>query len=85
MDDKAIVIFKKKNDDKGIDIEIPLNITANELIYGLNKALELGIDMEAPEEAYFRMENPIGLIRGDVLLREYGIRNGSILYNSMQR
>ena len=84
MDDKAVIIFKKKNDDKGIDLEIPLDISANELIYGLNNSLNLGINMDNPEECFLRMENPIGLIRGETILREYRIRNGSILYRGLQ-
>lgn len=77
MDNKAIVIFINVRTNMGIDIEVPLNITANELIYGLNEAFHLGINIDNPEECYLRMENPIGLLRGDTVLNEYGIRNGS--------
>lgn len=77
MDNKAIVILVNGRMNKGIDVEIPLNITANELIYGLNQALHLGINIDNPEECFLRMENPIGLLRGDTILSEYGIRNGS--------
>ena len=77
MENKVIVIFINKQTRKGIDIEIPLNITANELIYGLNEAFHLGINIDDPEKCYLRMENPIGLLRGDTFLSECGIRNGS--------
>ncbi|RKM53850.1 hypothetical protein D6853_15035 [Butyrivibrio sp. X503] len=80
MDDKAIVIFKINQNEIGIDIEIPLNITANELIFGLNKGFNLGINMDDPTQCYLRMENPIGFLRGDTMLNEYGIRNGSVIY-----
>lgn len=79
-DNKAIVIFKSKGNESGTDIEIPLNITANELIYGLNQGIHLGINMDDPKQCYLRMENPIGFLRGDTMLSEYGIRNGSVLY-----
>ena len=79
-DNKAIIIFKRKGSDAGTDIEIPLNITANELIYGLNQGINLGINMDDPKQCYLRMENPIGFLRGDTMLNEYGIRNGSVLY-----
>lgn len=80
MDDKVIVIFKNKHIPRGLDIEIPLNITGNELIYGLKESFNLEIDIDNPEESCLRMENPIGLIRGDTKLNEYGIRNGSVIY-----
>ena len=80
MDEKVIVIFKTPTLKKGVDIEIPLNITANELIYGLNNAFKLGIDMHNPGECYLRLENPTALLRGDTLLEEFGIRNGATLY-----
>ena len=78
-DNKVIVIFKCKQVPEGIDIEIPLNISANELIYGLNQGFNLRINMDNPEECYLRMENPIGFLRGDTILSEYGIRNGSVI------
>ena len=80
MDDKVIVIFKNKQFTDGVDIEIPLNISANELIYGIKESFALKVDIDNPEECYLRMENPIGLIRGDTKLSEYGIRNGSVIF-----
>lgn len=77
MDDKVIVIFINEKTHLGVDIEIPTNITGNELIYGLNEAFQLGISIDNPEKCFLRMENPIGIIRGDTTIREYGIRNGS--------
>ena len=41
MEDKVIVIFVNGKTNMEIDIEIPLIITANELIYGLNQAFHL--------------------------------------------
>ncbi len=79
MDDKAIVIFKRRESDPGIDIEIPMDITAAELIYGLNQGLHLGMNIDDPVHAYMRSENPIALIRGDVTIEELGIRNGSVI------
>ena len=79
-ENKVIVIFKSSLFQDEIDIEIPLNISANELIYGLNEGYKLMIDIDNPEDCYLRMENPIGLLRGETLLSEYGIRNGSVIY-----
>ena len=80
MDDKVIMIFKFGTEDKGRDIEVPVNISASELIYALNQGFHLGINMDDPAECYLRTENPIALIRGDEILENYGLRNGTILY-----
>ena len=77
--EKAIIIFKNNKTGESIDLETPVNITANEFIYGISQAFGLNIDMNNPDECFLRMENPIGLLRGDTKLNEFGIRNGSIV------
>lgn len=79
-DEKAIVLLKRNREDKGLDVEIPLNISANELIYGLNKGFDLGINMDDPKECFLRVENPIVLLRGEKQVKDYGVRNGSCIY-----
>ncbi|MCR5669765.1 MAG: EsaB/YukD family protein [Butyrivibrio sp.] len=80
MDDKVIVMLKRNENDKGIDVELPTNITAGELIYGLNQGLSLGLNMNNPDDCCIRMENPVAFLRGDTTLEEFGIRNGSTIY-----
>ena len=63
-----------------IDLEIPLNLSANELINGLNKGFDLGIDMDNPSRCYLRSKNPTALLRGEVTLEDIGLRNGTIIY-----
>jgi uncharacterized ubiquitin-like protein YukD len=82
MDEKAIVMLKKNEFDPGIDIEIPLNISANEFIYGLNQSFNLGINMDDPKECYLRASNPITLIKGEKTLEEHGIRNGTSIFTA---
>ena len=52
MEQKAIVIFKiiRRNEEK--DLEIPLNISANELVLALNSVYRLGIDTEDVNNCY---------------------------------
>lgn len=79
--DVAIVIFKasgRKNIE--VDLEIPLDISANELFIGINSAYDLGVDTTDIKNCYLKAENPIALLRGNKTLREYGIRNGSRVY-----
>lgn len=75
----AVVMFHNHRENKYVDIEIPLDITATDLVIGLNSAYELGIDITDVHNCYLKAENPIALLRGEKTLAQYGIRNGSIL------
>lgn len=77
--EKAIVIFNNKKNNMSIDLEIPLIISANELVEALNTAYELGIDVSDIKNCYLKSENPIALLKGNKTLAEYGIRNGSVI------
>ena len=72
-----LVRFCKKRIEK--DVEVPLDITANELLIGLNSAYDLEIDIEDIRKCYLKMENPIALLHGNKLLREYGMHDCSII------
>lgn len=80
MNEKAIVIFNIVNRNFQVDLEIPLNITANELVIALNTAYELGIDTTDVKNCYLKAENPIALLKGNRLLSEFGVRNGTVIY-----
>lgn len=82
MNDKAIVIFNIVSRGFQVDLEIPLSISANELVVALNTAFELGIDTSDVKNCYLTAENPIALLKGNRLLSEYGIRNGTVIYYS---
>lgn len=73
----AIIIFEIKGRQEEHHIEVPLDITANELIHALNTAYKLEIDEEDITQMFLRAENPIALLRGNKTLRETGIRNAS--------
>lgn len=77
--DVSIVIFKIEKRKICVDLEIPLNITANDLVVALNSAYDLGMDVSDIKKCYLKAENPIALLRGNKTLSEYGIRNGSII------
>lgn len=80
MKDKVIVIFDNARDKNVVDIEIPLDITAKEMIAGLNQAYALGINTESLQECHMQSENPIALLRGNKTMQEFGIRDGSIIH-----
>ena len=76
---KATVILNIKKIHKSIDIEVPLDITANDLVIALNNAYNLEIKTDNLMEVYLRAENPIALLKGNRTLSEYKIRDGSII------
>lgn len=79
MGNTVILIFNFKRMNRMIDIEVPLDISANELIYGLNTGLNLGIDLSDMAECYLCTDEPRALLRGDKLLEDFGLRNGTII------
>ena len=79
MENKAIVIFRIIKSNLQTDLEIPLDITANELVIALNTAYSLGIDTTDVKNCFLTAENPIALLKGNRQLSEYGVRNGTII------
>ncbi|MCR4996784.1 MAG: EsaB/YukD family protein [Butyrivibrio sp.] len=79
MENKLIIRFKNVKQRQEFDIEVPDDITANELIYGLKNSFKLNIDMDDQAKCYMRAENPIALIKGEVILSDLGLRDGSVV------
>lgn len=77
--DTAIVILNIVKKNFSTDLEVPLSITANELVVALNSAYQLGIDITDIKNCYLKAENPIALLKGNKTLAEFGIRNGSVI------
>ncbi len=75
----AIIILNIVQKEFTVDIEVPLDISANDLVNGLNIAYKLGIDTSDIKNCYLKMENPIALLKGNKTLSEFGLRNGSII------
>lgn len=78
--DTALVIFMITKRNVSVDLELPLSISANDLVTSLNTAYDLGIDTSDVQQCYLKAENPIALLKGNKLLSEFGVRNGSIIY-----
>lgn len=79
MEDTAIVVFKNMINGMSTEIEIPLDITANDLAFALNDAFVLEMDTDNVFKCYLISENPIAFLRGNKTLAEYGIHNGSVI------
>jgi uncharacterized ubiquitin-like protein YukD len=77
--DRIIARFTAPTKNISCDIELPLDITANDLVVGLNEAYKLGIDISDMQQCYLSCENPFALLKGKRFLSEYGIRDGSLI------
>lgn len=75
-----VVVLWFHSSSQKIDIEIPDSISANEFVIALNDAYHLGIDTSNLAECFLKSENPIALLKGNKTLKEYGLRNGSIIH-----
>ncbi|WOO37835.1 EsaB/YukD family protein [Anaerocolumna sp. AGMB13020] len=73
----AILYLHKKNIK--IDVDLPLDITVNELIIGLNEGFQLGINTGDLSKCFLKTENPIALLKGNKSIAEYGMRNGTTI------
>ena len=49
---KAIIVFKISERKESFDLEIPLDISANDLVIALNSAFKLGIDVSYIKKCY---------------------------------
>ena len=78
-DKKAIIIFNIIKRNFTVDLEIPLDISANDLFIALNEAYNLGVDVSDIKNCYLKVENPITLLRGNKTLEEFGVCNGSVI------
>ena len=76
----AVVIFKLHKRNEEYDLELPLDITANELFHAVNEAFQLAEDESVLANCYLQSENPIALLKGNHTLEEYGIRNATIIH-----
>ncbi len=79
MEQRATIIVNLVKRSKCFDLDIPLDITAKELLEGLNQAYNLGIDTDDPTSLYVKAENPVVLLHGQKTLAQSGIMNGSII------
>lgn len=72
----TIRIFSRKREE---DIEVPVDITANDFVVAVNEAYKLGIDTNNVQNCFLKTENPIALLKGNRTLEEFGMHNGSII------
>lgn len=74
-----VITFNNEVNRTQVDLEIPSDISANELVIALNNAFDLGIETSNQKKCYLKAENPFTLLRGSKKISEFGIRNGTII------
>ncbi len=79
MAEKIIMVLNIPKRNEVHDIEVPLDITVNDLIMALNTAYDLKIDMEDITKRYLKTENPIKLLKGSRKLADYKLKNGTFI------
>ena len=81
MENNSIVIIFNWHEKRlMIDVEIPLDITANDLIIGLNEGFKLGMDVNDLSKCHLKTENPVALLKGNKTLKEYRLHNATIIH-----
>lgn len=84
MLEKIVIVFRQIKNRVVFDseLEIPTNMTANDLIVALNQLFDLGMNINKIQSCYLKAENPIALLKGDKTIADIGLINGSIvIYN----
>ena len=76
---RITIVFNDLDRKQQSDLDIPLDISANELIVGLNSIFKLGMDTGDFLYCHLKTENPIALLRGNKPLSEYRLRNGTVI------
>ncbi len=71
----AMMIVHMK-DGKKTDIDVPLDITANQLI----DALHEGLHQTQERPLALRTDNPIAYVTGDQLLSDFGFHHGTEIF-----
>ena len=78
--ERIVAVLERHREGKRTDVDLPLNITANEAIIGLNQAVGLGMDTSDMARGFLRTENPIALLNGNRTLEEFGLRDGTVIH-----
>lgn len=81
MEKRIIIEFYDMKNNQNIDLEVPLNLTANEFYQALESTFGMEKDSHRITAGFLKSENPIALLKGNKTLEEYGLHDGSrILY-----
>lgn len=79
MEKKVVITIQLFERKEEYDIEVPLDISVEDFIDALSEAYDLSAKFALPENRFLRADSPIAFLKGEHLLYEYGIRNGTVI------
>ncbi len=79
MSNSAVVKFINHSSGFELDIEVPLDITAQDLFIALNRGMKLGINENDRYNFFLKAEKPVAFLSGSETLDKFGVRNGTII------
>lgn len=83
MENKAIIEFHDRVHNRIVDLEVPLDISAEDLITALNSAYDLQMSEINYKKRYLRCQRPIALLKGHKTLASFGVCSGSVISSPM--
>ncbi|MCD8299916.1 MAG: EsaB/YukD family protein [Clostridiales bacterium] len=84
MREKAVVTFIREDNGLAAELEIPTDITANDLIMALNEVFDLGMDVDNIFRCCFAAEHPVAFLHGNRILSDLGVRDGTVIRRASQ-
>ena len=79
MDEKAVVKFVNHTAGFEVDVEVPLDITAQDLFIALNRGLKLGVNENDRYNYVLKADKPLACLSGTETLDKFGVRNGTVI------
>ena len=79
MEERIIISIYLQKRQEMHDIEVPIDITANELLRAVNQGYGLDIDLKDITQCFLKTENPITLLKGNKTLADYKLHNGTVI------
>jgi len=80
MKDRIVIVIIDRKLGLYDDLEVPVDLTANDLIMALQNMYSIEKKMDTPFDYYLKSNFPKALLKGEKTLAEYGLHDGSEIY-----
>lgn len=77
--ERITILFRWEQKNIELDLDIPTDITAHSFVLALNEALDLDINTDDLSNCYLKTEEPIALLKGNHILKDFGLHDGTIV------
>lgn len=82
-EDRILIEFYRDRSGPARELDVPADLSAQDLVRALNEVYRLGMDPANPREFFLQGEEPIALIRGKHTLKELGLHDASRVYRAL--